>query len=251
MRAIARYTLLDALRNRTLWLVFLLVAVGISLSLFLQQVAVTQSVQIQSGTLALIERTGSVFILVSVVLSGMVRDYHDKSLEFFLAMPISRADYFFGRLSGYAAFSLVLAVLLSIPLLWSSPGQAVIVWGVSLFFELVLMSSVSLFFSISLTQMPAALAGVLGFYLLSRSMGTLLLIMDGPLADHSLLQTVANTAFSSIGYFLPRLDEFTRTAWLVYPSPNWHELMHVAAQTGIYSALMCCAALFDFHRREV
>ena len=251
MSAIAIYTLLDVLRNRALWLALLLAVVGICLSLFLQQVAVTQSVQIQSGTLALIERTGSVFILVSVVLSGMIRDYHDKSLEFFLAMPISRADYLFGRWSGYAAFSLMLAALLSIPLLWSSPSQTVLIWGASLFFELVLMSSVSLFFSITLTQMPAALAGVLGFYLLSRSMGTLLLIMNGPLADHGLLQKVTNSVLSSIGYFLPRLDEFTRTAWLVYPSPQWHELLFVAVQTGIYSALMCCAALFDFYRREV
>jgi hypothetical protein len=251
MRAIAIYTLLDVMRNRALWLALLLAASGFCLSLFLQQVAVIQSMQIQSGTLALIERTGSVFILVSVVLSGVIQDYHDKSLEFFLAMPISRADYLFGRLSGYAAFSLMLAALLSIPLIWSVPVKAVLVWGTSLFFELVLMSSVSLFFSITLTQMPVALAGVLGFYLLSRSMGTLLLIMNGPLADHSIFQKAANVVLSSIGYCLPNLDEFTRTAWLVYPSAQMHELLAVAVQTCIYSALMWSAALFDFYRREV
>lgn len=251
MKSIASYTLLEIARSKAFWLVLLLASLGFCFSLFLQQVAVTEARQIQAGTSALIERIGGIFVLVSVVLSGMIRDHHDKSLEFFLAMPMSRADYFFGRLSGYVAFSLMLAVLLSIPLLWNCSGKAVLAWGISLLFELILMSSVSLFFSITLTQMPAALAAVLGFYLLSRSMGALLLIMKGPLADHGILEQAANAVLASIGHFLPRLDEFTKTAWLVYPGFQWRELLPVAVQTCIYSALMWSAALFDFYRREI
>lgn len=251
MMTIARYTLIEALRSKVLWLALLLAVLGFGFSLFLQQIAVTESRQIQSGALAMIYRLGAVFILCSFVVSGMLRDYHDKALEFFLAMPMSRASYGFGKLSGYAACSLILSILLCIPLLWSNAAGTVLLWGVSLFLELVLMSSVSFFFAITLTQMPSAFAAAFGFYLLSRAMGTLILIVNGPLAGHDLLRRIGSMVLSAIGFLLPRLDEFTRTAWLVYPGSDWHELLSVAAQTAIYSVLISSAALFDFYRREL
>ncbi len=251
MMTIARYTLIEALRSKVLWLALLLAVLGFGFSLFLQQISVTESRQIQSGTLAMTYRLGAIFILCSFVVSGMLRDYHDKSLEFFLAMPMSRASYCFGRLAGYAACSLILAMLLCIPLLWSNAAGTVLLWGVSLFLELALMGSVSFFFAVTLTQAPFALAAVFGFYLLARAMGTLILIVNGPLAGHDLPQRIGSMALSAIGFLLPRLDEFTRTAWLVYPGSGWHELLSVAIQTAIYSILVSSAALFDFYRREL
>ncbi|HQT25175.1 MAG TPA: ABC transporter permease, partial [Burkholderiales bacterium] len=177
--------------------------------------------------------------------------YQEKGLEFFLALSMGRTRYFFGKLLGYASCSLLLAMLFSMPFFLSNSPSAVSIWGISLFLELLLMSAVSLFFSISLTQMPLALAAVSGFYLLSRSMGTIVLIMKGPLANHGLLQGVADRMISLIACLLPTLDDFTRTAWLVYPEPKWQVLLPVFSQTAIYLLLMCAAALYDFHRREI
>ena len=249
MRAIAGYTLAEA--GGVLRIALLFSCLGYGLSIFMQQVAVTESHQIQAGTLALVNRLGSVFILVSFVLSGMIRDAQDKSLEFFLAMPISRTGYFFGRLLGYAAVCLLIAALAALPLFFRNSGETALLWSASLFMELILICSVCLFFSITLTQLPAALAAVAGFYLLARSMGTLLLLMNGPLAGQGRLQKAADAVFYFIGLLLPRLDEYTQSAWLVYPSPHWSQLLPIILQTVIYSGLMCAAALFDLHRREL
>lgn len=248
---IARYTLLEALCNRLLWLVLLNIVLGFGFSFFLRQIAVTESHQIQLGTLAVLYRLGAVFVVASFVIAGMLREYHDKGLEFFLAMPMTRAVYFFGKLAGYAACSLLLAVLYALPLVWGNAAGPVLLWGVSLFLELLLVSTVSFFFAITLTQVPSALAAVFGFYFLSRSMGTLRLIMNGPLADHGFFQKIVDMMISGIGFFLPSLDGFTQTAWLVYPGSNWHELGPVALQTAIYVPLVSSAALFDFYRRNL
>lgn len=50
---------------------------------------------------------------------------------------------------------------------------------------------------------------------------------------------------------LPRLDDFTRTDWLVYHSGGWAALGPLAAQTLIYLALLTAAALFDLYSRNL
>lgn len=251
MKAIATLTLLDALRNRLLWLVVLIALLGFAFSLFMQGISIAESRQIQAGTLAMICRTGAVFTMCTFVVSGMLRECQDKGLEFFLALPLGRTSFFFGKLLGYTGCSLMLAMLFCTPLFRGNSPEAASMWGTSLFLELILMSSVSLFFSISLTQMPLALAAVAGFYLLSRSMGTIVLIMKGPLSGHGLLEATADQVISFVGFFMPRLDEFTQTAWLVYPGAQWRELFPIFFQTAVYLVLVSSAALYDFHRREI
>ena len=113
---IARYTLLEALRNRLLWLALILVAGGLAFTQFLQQVAITESNQVQAALLAAVVRFGAVFMLASFVVTSMVREFNDKVMELILSRPLRRSRYFFGKLTGYAAVALVLALMASLPL---------------------------------------------------------------------------------------------------------------------------------------
>ena len=249
---IAGLTLLEALRSRVIWLCLLIAFLGFALSIFLQQISIAEGRQIQSGAAAVTFRLGGVFVMISLVISGMLREYADKGTEFFLAMAIDRTSYLLGKLLGYAACSLILAILLCLPLLWSNDLKPVSIWGISLFLELLLMSSVSLFFSATLVQLPLALAAASGFYMLSRITGTLTLIMNGPLSDHRPVSRIADAIFSGIAFLLPDLDLFTKTAWLVYPpESDWNALLPVLCQTVIYLMLTSSAALYDFQRREL
>ena len=68
---IARYTLLEALRNRLLLLALILVAAGLAFTQFLQQVAITEANQIQTALLAALLRIGAVFMLAGFVVTSM------------------------------------------------------------------------------------------------------------------------------------------------------------------------------------
>ncbi len=251
MLTLARYTLIEALRNRLLRLSMLGLFAGIGLSIFLGRIAITDSIRVGLGVEAALFRLFAVFSTCIFVLSGMLREYHDKGLEFLLAMDMSRSTYFFGKFLGYAGCALFLALLYSAPLLYGGGFASVLAWGISLFLELSMMVAVSLFFALAFSQMPSALAAVAGFYLISRSMGTLLLIMNGPLATRDLTGNLLDAALLGVGWFLPRLDAFTRTSWLLHVRPTLHDLQVVFVQAAIYLVLISSAALYDFYRKSL
>ena len=248
---IARYTLLEALRNRLFWLGLILVAAGLILTQFLQQVALTESNQIQTALLAAVLRVGAVFMLAGFVITSMVREFNDKVMELILSRPLERSSYFFGKLAGYASIALALALIASLPLALFAPARQVALWGLSLACELLIVTSFALFCVLSLTQVMSALAAVAGFYLLSRSVSALQIMAANPLSDvQSLGQQLVNFIIDAIAFFLPGLDRMTQTGWLIYGTPTSAEILGVLAQTAVYVLLLCGAALFDLQRKN-
>ena len=248
---IARYTLLEALRNRLLWLALIMVAAGLAFTQFLQQVAITESNQIQAALLAALLRVGAVFMLASFVVTSMVREFNDKVIELIISRPLRRSSYFFGKLAGYAAVALALALIFSLPLTLFAPAARAALWGLSLACELLLVTGFALFCVLSLTQVMSALAAVAGFYLLSRSIGALQIMAANPLSDGlSLGQTIVNFVIDATAFLLPNLDRMTQTGWLIYAAPTAAETMQLLAQTAVYALLLCGAALFDLQRKN-
>ena len=248
---IARYTLLEALRNRLLMLALILVAAGLAFTQFLQQVAITESNQIQAALLAALLRVGAVFMLAAFVVTSMVREFNDKVMELILSRPLRRSSYFLGKLAGYAAVALALALISSLPLALFAPAARVALWGLSLACELLLVTAFALFCVLSLTQVMSALGAVAGFYLLSRSISALQIMAANPLADTlSLGQSVVNFVIDAIAFLLPGLDRMTQTGWLIYSAPSTSEILGVLAQTAVYLLLLCGAALFDLQRKN-
>ncbi len=249
--SIARYTMLEARRNRLLLLALILVAAGLAFTQFLQQLAIAESNQIQAALLAALLRFGAVFMLASFVITSMVREFNDKVIELILARPIPRGSYFFGKLAGFAMVALALALLFSLPLALFAPAPRVALWGLSLACELLIVTAVSLFCVLSLTQLVSALAAVTGFYLLARSIGALQVIAANPLSDNSVLsQQFMNLAVDAIAFLLPALDRMTQTGWLIYSAPTAAEFAELLAQTAVYLLLLCGAALFDLQRKN-
>jgi ABC-type transport system involved in multi-copper enzyme maturation permease subunit len=248
---IARYTLLEALRNRLFWLALILVAAGLMFTQFLQQVAITESNQIQVALLAALVRVGAVFMLAAFVVTSMVREFNDKVMELILSRPLPRSSYFFGKLAGYAMVAFALALLFSLPLALFAPAPRVALWGLSLACELLIVTAVSLFCVLSLTQVTSALAAVTAFYLLARAIGALQIIAANPLSDSTVLsQQFMTLAVDAIAFLLPGLDRMTQTGWLIYSMPAPAEITGLLAQTAVYLLLLCGAALFDLQRKN-
>jgi len=250
-RTIAFYTLLEALRNRLMWLVVLVALIGIGLSGFLQEIAITESSQIQVALLAAFLRFSAVFLLATFVVTSMVREFNDKGLELVLALQLPRAGYLLGKLAGFAALSLVPALLFGLLTVLLAPAAHAALWTVSLICELWLIAAFSLLCVLTFNQVMAALSASMAFYLLARSVAAFQLIGQGPLSDKSVSQQVINFVIDAIAALLPHLDEFTRTDWLVYHNGNLATLFPLLAQTGIYLALLAGAALFDLYRKNL
>lgn len=251
IRTIAYYTLLEALRNRLMWLVLLVALIGIGISGFLNEVALTESRQTQAAFLAAFLRFSAVFLMATFVVTSMVREFNDKALELVLALPLPRTGYLLGKLAGFAALTTVPALLFGLLTLFFAPIQQALLWTASLFLELWLVAAFSLLCVLTFQQIMVALSAVMGFYLLARSIAALQLIGETAGSQATLSQQVINVVIDAIAAVLPHLDRFTQTEWLVYHNGSWSMLSGLLMQSAVYLTLLTGAALFDLYRKNI
>ncbi|WP_256077134.1 ABC transporter permease [Massilia sp. YIM B04103] len=246
---IARYTLLEALRNRLLWVLAVIALAALGLSGFLHAVALTESRQLQAALLAALLRLSAVFLIATFVVTSMAREAHDKGSELLLALPLPRAAYLLGKLGGFCLLALLPALLFgALGLFFAPPAQAAL-WGTSLLCELWLVAGFALLCMFTLNHVLPALAATLGFYLLARSVAALQLIGQHSGAADAGQRAIA-AGMDLLALVLPTLDRFTRSEWLVYHDGSWRQLAVVLGQTAVYLLLLAAAALFDLYRKE-
>jgi ABC-type Na+ efflux pump permease subunit len=248
---LARLTLIEARRGGLPWLAVASLALGAGLGAFLSEVALTESLTLRTSVVAALLRACAVFLIASHVASSTLREINDKGLELLLALPLTRAEQYSGRLAGYALCGLALALVFAAPmLLWARPA-AVGLWVLSLACETALIAAIALFFAMTLTQLVPAIAATLGLYVLARAMPAIQQIASGPLTDPTPAGQAARWSLDAIALLLPPVDAATRTAWLLYELPPARDYALALAGLAVYAALVVAAGLFDFHRRSV
>ncbi|MES2316478.1 MAG: ABC transporter permease [Pseudomonadota bacterium] len=251
IRTIAFYTLLEALRNRLTWLIVAVALAAIGLGGFLDSMAITEGRQIQAALVATFARFAAVFILATFVVTSMAREFNDKGLELLLAQALPRAAYLFGKLFGYAAIAVVPALLFGLLMLLYAPPVQAALWTVSLLCELWIVAGFGLLCILTFKNVLAALSAAMAFYVGARSIAAFQLIAQGQAEQQHASQRLIGGVFDTLGAILPRLDEFTRTEWLVYHSGSMGDLPGILIQTVICMALIGGVALFDLYRKNI
>ncbi|MBF0162873.1 MAG: ABC transporter permease [Magnetococcales bacterium] len=248
---IARLTWMESARNRLPGALLLLIGLGWGLAAFLEEAAVTETVQTQSAILAALFRLAAVFLVSVATIAGSAREFQDRLVELLLALPIPRSAHFLGKLLGYALAACGVALLFGAALLPFAPVQQVVLWTLSLASELLLMVALGLVLILTLPQVPLALTVAMGFYLLARSIGALILMAAGPLPGH--LSTAGQwevALLTALSWLLPGLEQFTPTAWLVYHTGHWQDLLPILRETAIYLFFIVSIGLFDLYRKN-
>jgi ABC-type transport system involved in multi-copper enzyme maturation permease subunit len=248
---IAYYTLLEAARNRLIYLVLLIIVLALAFTIFLNNVAITETRDIQLAFLAATFRLAAVFVLAAFVIMSQVREANEKVMEFLLTRDLPRAHYLAGKLLGNLGLALVLSALFTLPIMFFAEIPRALTWGVSLFLELSIVAALSLFCVLTLNQVVSSLAAVLGAYALARSMAALQLIGSSRAVEgSSMLDRIANPVLDGIAFFLPRLDLFTQTGWLLHRDLPAVNLPWLLLQSLVYVALLGAAAWFDLQRKN-
>lgn len=248
---LGRLVLLEARRTGLPWMVAGALAAALGLAGFTSQIALTEGAALQVGMLAALGRMCAVFLTAMFVVTSIVRETADKGTELLLSLPLSRTQYYLGKLAGFVACAVICAACFAAVLLpWAGP-LPVLAWFASLALETALVAGLALFFVLGLGQVIPALAATAGLYLLARAIGTIQLVSRGPLAEESLLQNLAAWSVDAVATLLPSLDAATRTSWLVYGPPTFAEMGMVTISLLLYLLLTVAAGLFDLHRRNL
>ena len=248
---IARYTLLEALRTRLPALVLTTLLALLAASFFIESISVTEGARFQAGFYAAGMRLACVFIATLYVLVSVAREFDDKGLDVLLALDLPRAHYVLGKLAGFLAIALLIALVASLPLAWLAAPQAAMQWLVSLGLELAIVVALALFCILTFSQLTPAASFVLAFYLLARSLTAIRLMGAHPLAGaDTLSHQVIQFLVEILALILPSFDAWTQTAWLVNEPASWSALLQLAGQSALYVALLAAATMFDFYRKN-
>ena len=227
------------------------VAAAFILAEFLGELSITEARQVQAAVIASLLRVFSICATCLFVISSVLRELDDKGLELVLSLPLPRHAYLFGKLTGFAGFSLCVAVLAALPLFLYAPAAAVGCWMLSLFCEQLLLAAFSLLCLLAFANISLAFTSAMAFYLLSRSTEALRLLSAGPvLAPDPVSQDFMNIAVNALALLLPDLHAFTRSAWLAY-GVDAGALGTVLIQTLVYLPVLLSAGLFDLYRKNL
>jgi ABC-type transport system involved in multi-copper enzyme maturation permease subunit len=249
---IARFTLLEAVRTRLLWVVVVILVLLFLASLFVQHISVTETVRMQTGFLAASARMAAVLVLSLHLAGSMVREFNDKGVDLLLSLALPRAGYYIGKFLGFAGIAIGIAALTTLALLPLVPNQGLPLWGLSLAMELILVSALTLFCVITFAQIMPAISFVVAFYLLARSISAVRLLSTSQLlAPNDWSNRAIEGLVDALAWLLPDLDRFTSTAWLVDDNGSLGALGLNAVQTLIYGSLLLGAGLFDLYRKNL
>lgn len=248
---ISKFTIIESMRNRLLWLSLLVIAVSFGLVEFIGDLAITEHRVTQVSVLAAFLRLSAVIIVTMFVVSSAIRELQDKTLEMILAMPIHRSSYYLGKLSGFILVAVIIAVIFSAMLTLYASADQVLIWGISLVFELILVVSLSLVMLFTFNQIPVAITGVFIVYAAARTATSIYLMAKYPIISQSTFaQKFMDGFVELLTWLLPDLHRFTQTEWLAHNTGSFNLLLPVIVQSLIYLTLLSAIALFDFYRKN-
>ena len=249
--AIARYTLIEAMRTRLPALVLVTLLALLAASFFMETIAVVEGNRLQAGFYAAGVRLASVFIAAIYVLVSVTREFNDKGLDVLLALDLPRSHYILGKLAGFLAIGAFIAVAAALPLAWFVPLPAVVLWAASLAVELAIVVALALFAIVTLNQLTPAASFVLAFYLLARSLTAVRLMSAYPLTGaDTVSHQVIRFMVESLALVVPALDAWTQTAWLVNGPAAGSAILPLLGLGALYVALLAAATMFDFYRKN-
>lgn len=249
---ISYFTVLEAIRNRLFVFTVIFIIAIFGISGFIGELAITESGQLQSAVLGFVLRLMCIFIVSLFVITSTVREFDDKGFELLLSLSLPRWSYYLGKFFGFSLLSLIITVLISLPLFVYSGFSQVLFWGCSLFCELLVMVSASLFCLFTFGNITISFTIVTVFYLLARTISAIRLISENPvLSEASHYQEFMKYLVEGISVFLPDFNVFTRSEWLIYGNANPELLIPILGQTLIYVFLLAGASLFDLYRKNL
>lgn len=250
LQVIASYTLMEAFRNRLLYIIAIFIALTIGASLFAGGLSIIEVNETQSQVLGLIYRFGSVIICSLLVISGANREFNDKNHELILSTAVTRTQYFIGKLIGYYLVGLLMCLAIAVTLLFFANYIAVAAWATSLFAEVIIMTTSALMFATIINNLTLSIILQFGFYILSRSMGAIVMMANSNPSDSATSGFIGNI-IETISYVIPQLHKFANSDWLTGAITDYGSMSFILLQALIFSSLLIAISIFDFSRKNI
>ncbi|PIR33135.1 MAG: hypothetical protein COV36_03265 [Alphaproteobacteria bacterium CG11_big_fil_rev_8_21_14_0_20_44_7] len=218
-----------------------------SLGIFLGSNALSEQIQMSMVYAAGAVRLVMILGLVIFTAFSIRRFFENREIDLMLVRPISRVKFIFAFWVGFSLIALAFVLFTSILFyFFTVPNlEGFVIWSLSLLLETIMVLALVMTASLILKSAVSAVMMTLGFYVLSRMSGFILMIVTKPGSNGFF-----DNAFLSFSSLIPRMDFFGKTEWLVYGVENQSEIGLFAMQAAIYIPLLLALAIIDFKKKE-
>lgn len=248
-----RYVLLTAVRDR----LFLGLLAGVLVAAYVSSVlGSTAMLEPEQMTLAFTAASSRVILMIGIIVFiafHMRNAFDSKEIDVLLSRPISRTTLVLSYWVGFSVVAalLVLPTVALIGLIGALNQTGFLLWSVSLLLESWLVVSVALFASLTIRSGVGTVLASLATYTLSRMMGFFLATtsVGGIFREHS-INIGAKWLMEGVALFVPRLDFFAKSSWLIYGARSYEDLTLFLVQSGVFIPLLLIASVIDFKRKQ-
>lgn len=248
-----RYILMTAVRDR----LFVGLLIGlVAAALISRAMGYTALLEPEQMTLSFSAASARMILAVGLIVFVCFHVRHafdSREIDVLLSRPISRASLVLSYWFGFALIALLLtgaaALILAIAGLLDIPGFAL--WAASLVLELWLVVAIALFTAFTLSSAVSSVLASLGFYVLSRMMGFFTATAEnGVLFADATINNLLERAIDFVSLFIPRLDFFGKSSWLVYGIEPGGEAWYFLLQAVVFIPLLILLTMIDFRRKQ-
>ncbi len=249
MKAIVRLVILTALRDRLFAGLIALLAMSAALAVFLGSTALTE--QIETATV-FAAGAGRVVLVLGVTIFAALHIqslFETREVEAILSRAISRTRFVISYWLSLACVASVLAVIFGVGItMFISLKLGALLWTGTLVAECAIVMAVVMFAGLMLERATPTVLFTMGFYALARLMGFFVGIRETA-TDISAATGFVKRMLDAVLLFVPRLDLFAQTQWLVYGTGQL-DLAYLGAQTALFLILVLAAASYDLGRKQ-
>lgn len=177
------------------------------------------------------------------------RMFDNHEIEFILSHSISRNKILISMFCGYSIIlvSLIFPIMLLLILLQAKIIN-ILFWTFSVYMEGLLVLSFSLCASLILKSFFQALTGSLFLYLIGRTIGNFVAYIT--LSAEFSFQTILANILKVLSIFIPRLDIFGKTSWLIYSNYSMSSFLLFTVQCVIFCSIFLLIAIIDLKNKE-
>ena len=247
-----RYILMTAQRDSLFLGLAISVIFAAYIAFFLGTTAAVEEGQTSMVYAAGISRIILILGLVIFVAFHIRRSFENREIDLMLVHPISRTKFILSYLLGYSIIALFFVLFAAIVLYLlahihslNQNLEGLGIWTLSVLLEAVIMSTLAMTASLILRSTVITVLLSLGFYVLSRMAGFVLMIVNKPGNEG-----FSFDIFEHISKLIPRMDFFGKTEWLLYGYKTNEEVYLFLAQAAIYTTLLAAIAIYDFKKKE-
>ena len=251
--ALLKYTLKACVRDRLILSLIVASLIAVSLSIFIGTSAVIEQDQFVMVFIASSLRYLYVVGITLFVAFYTIRMKDSQELDFLLTRPVTRVQYVLTHSLAFLLLALFFSAIVFLFLsgiFYKRFDTGFLLWGLSFFGELLIVTYTAYFFSMVLKSVVTAALSTLAFYTFTKVIGQIIGIAKDPLSGGE--RPVLSFIMETISLIIPRLDLFTRTEWLLYGAGD--ELVKTVSilvlQIFIFCSVLISATCIDLLRRD-